>query len=249
MSFSKSLLTITLTSLITLVATQSFAQTETLPPRPGDRAPAADRRPDVMGRITAVSPDGRTLTVVAPPTRPGAADQPAARPEPATVQLTDRTVSLFFGVPEGEAHPAQGMMAMVWLEPGSKDQAARVRFMKREGEERPDIQGRILSVSPDARTITVETRDDRSDRPIGKIDLHLAPYTQSLYYGVAKDAARPTPDYQVVAWLEKGSKDTPVRIRFMKNDPQDARDRREPITPRDARDPRDLPPGTPAARP
>src|SRR5206468_2152045 len=151
--------------------------------------PPQDRRPDVMGRITAVSPDGRTLTLVSPPTRPGAPDQPPARPEPATVLLTDRTVSLFFAVAEGEAHPAQGMMAMVWLEPGSKDQAARIRFMKREGEERPDIQGRILSVSPDARTITVETRDDRGDRPTGKIDLRLAPYTQSLYYGVDRDAA------------------------------------------------------------
>jgi hypothetical protein len=231
-------------ALTGLMATQSFAQTQ--PPRDADpratdpRAaadrPPQERRPDVMGRITAVSPDGRTLTLVSPPTRPGAADQPPARSEPATVVLTDRTQSLFFGVSEGEAHPTQGMMAMVWLDAGSKDQAARVRFMKREGEERPDIQGRIVAVSADGRMITVETRDgDRSEKPTGKIDLHLAPYTQSLYYGVDKDAARPTPDYQVVAWLEKGSKDIPVRIRFMKNEPQDAR------APREARDPRDLP--------
>jgi hypothetical protein len=236
MLFQKRLLAISMIGLMTL-AIQTFAQSQ--PPLPRDADPRAtdpratdpraavdrpqERRPDVMGRITSVSPDGRTLTLASPPTRPGggASDQPAARPEPATILLTDRTQTLFFGVGEGEARPAQGMMAMVWLEPSSKDQAARVRFMKREGEERPDIQGRILSVSADARTITVETRDDRGDRPTGKIDLHLAPYTQSLYYGVDKDAARPTPDYQVVAWLEKGSKDTPVRIRFMKSDARD----------------------------
>jgi hypothetical protein len=108
---------------------------------------------------------------------------------------------------------------MVWLAEGSKDQAARVRLMKREGEERPDVQGRVLSVSPDGRTVTVETRD--RDQATGRVDLRIAPYTQSLYFGVDRDGARPTPDYQVVAWLEKGSKDTPVRIRYMKADARD----------------------------
>ena len=122
----------------------------------------------------------------------------------------------FFGVGEGEARPAPGLMAMVWLEEGSKDRAARVRFMRREGEERPDVQGRVVSVSPDGRTVTVETRE--GDRPGGKVDLRLAPYTQALFYGVDQGGAKPTPDYQVVAWLEKGSRDVPARIRFMKGD-------------------------------
>jgi len=217
----RQLLALTLAALSTL----AYAQNQPNPPRPSDPRPAdpraaaaAERRADVMGRVTAVSPDGRTLTITVPPPRP-ATDQPAApRPEPITVTLTDKTQLLFFGVADGEAKPAAGQMAMVWLDEGSKDQAARIRLMKREGEERPDVQGRVLAVSPDARTITVETRSDASDRPTGKIDLHIAPYTQSLYYGVDRDAARPTPDYQIVAWLEKGSRDVPVRIRFMKND-------------------------------
>ncbi|MDB5320243.1 MAG: sigE 24 [Phycisphaerales bacterium] len=213
-----------LLALLTLVASSTFTYAQNQPPRPADprgTAPTAqERRADVMGRVTTVSPDGRTITITAPPPRP-AGDQPAARPEPATVTLSDRTQLLFFGVAEGEAKPAPGQMAMVWLEDGSKDQAARVRLMKREGEDRPDVQGRVLAVSPDARTITIETRGDASDKPTGKIDLHIAPYTQSLYYGVDKDAARPTPDYQVVAWLEKGSRDVPTRIRFMKNDGRD----------------------------
>src|SRR5437764_23015 len=74
-----------LIALLTLVALSTFtyAQNETLPPRPGDARAPADRRADVMGRVTAVSPDGRTLTITAPPPRPAAAgDQPAPRPEP-----------------------------------------------------------------------------------------------------------------------------------------------------------------------
>jgi hypothetical protein len=222
-----------LLALLTLVTLSSItlAQNQPIPPRPADprgAAPAPERRADVMGRITAVSPDGRTLTLTAPPPR-SADGQPPARPEPTTVTLTDRTQLLFFGVSEGEAKPAPGLMAMVWLDEGSKDQAARVRFMKREGEERPDIQGRVLSVSPDARTLTIETRD--ADKPTGKIDLHLAPYTQSLYYGIERDGARPTVDYQVVAWLEKGSRDVPLKIRFMKNDGRDSPPGAAPLPP------------------
>jgi hypothetical protein len=205
-----------------LLALSSVAVAQQSAPRPpGDvplrGGPGGERRADVMGRVTSVSPDGRTITITPPPQRPGAPDgQPAPRPEPVNVVLTDRTQTLFFGVGEGEARPAAGMMAMVWLDEGSRDQATRVRFMRREGEERPDVQGRVIGASPDGRTVTVETRGEGG--PTGRVDLRIAPYTQVLYYGVDRDGARPTTDYQVVAWLEKGSKDTPVRVRFMKNE-------------------------------
>lgn len=211
-------------SLASLITVSTLAQNPPAPPRnAGDaRNPQPqEKRADLMGRVTAVAPDGQSLTLSMSP-RPGADGQPPARdarPEQVVVTLTDKTKLLFYGVLEGAAHPAAGQMAMVWLEEGSKDQAARVRFMKREGEDRPDIQGRILAVSDGGKTITVETKD--RDQVTGKIDLHIAAYTQSLYYGVDQDGAKPTIDYMVVAWLEKGSKDTAARIRFMKNDTRD----------------------------
>jgi hypothetical protein len=192
-------------------------------PRAERDGQSQEKRADLMGRVTAVSPDGHSLTLSMPP-RPGPDGKaPArdARGEETVVVLNDKTKMLFFGVTDGRAHPEAGQMAMVWLAEGTKDQAARVRFMKREGEERPDIQGRITAVSDGGKTITVETKDH--DKVTGKVDLHLAPYTQSLYYGVDQDAAKPTTDYLVVAWLEKGSKDTPARIRFMKNERDTAR--------------------------
>jgi hypothetical protein len=170
-----------------------------------------------MGRVTSVSPDGRSITVAPPSNRGGPDGQPGGRPEPVTVVLTDRTQAQYFGVGEGEAKPAAGLMAMVWLDEGSRDQAARVRFMRREGEERPDVQGRVVGASPDGRTVTIETRGE-GDRPTGRVDLHMAPYTQVLYYGVERDGAHPMADYLVVAWMEKGSKDVPVRVRFSKNE-------------------------------
>jgi hypothetical protein len=192
------------------------------PPREGGGAPGAgaprepqERRPDLMGRVTAVSADGRTLTIVQPP-RPGADGQPPARdakPEESTVTLTDATQVLFFGVADGQAQPAAGQMAMVWYAEGST-RAARVRLMKREGDERPDVQGRVAAVSPDGRTVTVETRD--RVKVTGKADVRLMPYTQALYYNVERDGARPTVGYEVMAWLEKGSKDAAARVRFMK---------------------------------
>ena len=195
------------------------------PPRPGDPAgrdaAPRDRQADVMGRAATVAPDGRSVTLDTPP-RAGPDGQPPARDargERVTVNFTDRTQFSFFGIGEGEARPAPGLMTMVWLDEGSRDQAARVRFMRREGDERPDVQGRVLSVSPDGRTLTVETRD--GDRPTGRTELRIAPYTQSLYYGVDRDGAKPTTDYLVVAWYEKGSKDTAARVRFLKADSRD----------------------------
>src|SRR5687767_14484917 len=112
---------------------QDGAGTAPRPNDPGrDGAPAAERRPDVMGRIATVSPDGRTITVNAPP-RPTAEGQPPprdARPEPVQVTVTDKTRLLFFGVGDGEAKLTPGLMAMVWLDEGSKDQAGRIRLMK-----------------------------------------------------------------------------------------------------------------------
>lgn len=203
---------------IALFAFSSFADDPPPVPRAERDTRTQEKRADLMGRVTAVSPDGHSLTLSMAP-RPGPDGQPPARDaqgEQAVVILSDKTKMLFFGVTDGRAHPEAGQMAMVWLEEGTKDQAARVRFMKRDGEERPDVQGRITAVTDDGKTITVETKD--RDQVTGKVDLHLAPYTQSLYYGVDQDAAKPTTDYLVIAWLEKGSKDTPARIRFMKNE-------------------------------
>jgi len=206
-------------TLATLLTLPTFAQTPARESRdvPRDAQPQ-EKRADLMGRVTAVSPDGHSLTLAMSP-RPGPDGQPPARDartEQTVVILTDKTKLLFFGVGEGQAQPIAGQMAMVWLEEGSKDQAARVRFMKREGEDRPDVQGRIIAVADNGKTITVETKD--RDQVTGKVDLHIAPYTQSLYFGVDQDGAKPTADYLVIAWFEKGSKDVPARIRFMKNE-------------------------------
>jgi hypothetical protein len=174
-----------------------------------------------MGRVVDVSADGKSITLAQPP-RPTGNQPPSAevKPEEIKINLTERTRALFFGVTDNEAKPAVGLMAMVWLEQGSKDQAARVRFMKREGDERPDVQGRVVAVSPDGRIVTVEARDrdpqSGQEKVGGKTDVRLAPYTQTQYYAVERGGAKPTVDYLAVVWFEKGSKDTAARAHFVK---------------------------------
>lgn len=191
----------------------------------GAAAQPAEKRPDLMGRVVASTEDGRTLTLAMPPRQTDDGRPPAAdvRPEEIKVTLTERTQVRFFGVSDGEAKIAPGMMAQVWLEEGSKDTAARVRFMKREGEQRPDVQGRVAAVAPDGKSITVELRErdpqTGQEKSAGKTELRLAPHTQVLYYGVDAGGAKPTADYLVIAWLDKGSKDTAARVRFMRNEP------------------------------
>src|SRR3954471_9396713 len=84
-------------------STAAFSQDAPPPPRgnePGARDAASERRPDVMGRVAAVAPDGHVLTINVPP-RPAGGGQPpprGARPEPTQVTITGRTKLLFFGV-------------------------------------------------------------------------------------------------------------------------------------------------------
>ncbi|HSI35252.1 MAG: hypothetical protein ACAI43_25240 [Phycisphaerae bacterium] len=187
-------------------------------------APAGERRPDVMGRVVNVTEDGRTIMLALPPAGATGA-QPAGRPEELRITLTERTRQVFMGVGEGQAKATPGLMAMVWLEAGSKDVAQTARFMK-QGEDRPDVQGRVTSVSPDGLTIGVETRDrdpqTGQEKPPGAATIRLAPYTQHQYFGVEPGGAKPTVDYLVIAWFEKGSKETAARVRFLKNEPASA---------------------------
>jgi hypothetical protein len=213
---------------LVLILTTAFAIAQT-PPQPGGAgqpgpggAPAPRQEPaDLMGRVVDVSPDGKTITLAQPP-RPAGNQAPApdSRPEEVKVMLTDRTRAAYFGVGDGEAKPAPGLMAMVWLEQGSKDQAARVRFMKREGDERPDVQGKVVAVSPDGRIVTIEQRErdpqTGQEKVGGKTDVRIAPYTQTQYYAVEGGGAKPTADYLAVIWFEKGSKDTAARAHFVK---------------------------------
>ena len=210
-----------------LILTAALAIAQNPPPQPaqpaqpGGAPPARQDPADLMGRVVDVSPDGRTITLAQPP-RPAANQPPTpdAKPEEVKVTLTDRTRALFFGVTDGEAKPAPGLMAMVWLEPNSKDQAARIRFMKREGDEQPNVQGRVVAVSPDGRIVTVEQRErdpQTGQEKVGaKTDVRLAPYTQTQYYAVESGGAKPTVDYLAVVWFEKGSKDTAARAHFVK---------------------------------
>ena len=211
-----------------LILTTAFAVAQAPPqpggagqPVPGGAPGPRQERADVMGRVTDVSADGKTITLAQPP-RPAANQAPGAdaKPEEVKVMLTDKTKAAYFGVGDGEAKPAAGLMAMVWLEPGSKDQAARVRFMKREGDERPDVQGRVVAVSQDGRIVTIEQRErdpqTGQEKVGGKTDVRLAPYTQTQYYAVENGGAKPTADYLAVVWFEKGSKDTAARAHFVK---------------------------------
>src|SRR5436190_23996156 len=108
------------------IAAVAFAQNQSTPypPRGADapRAenPSRDKRADLMGRVATVSPDGRSITLsMTPRSAPEAQPPPRdARPEQATFMLTDHSQVSFFGIGEGEAKPAPGLMAMVWLEEG-----------------------------------------------------------------------------------------------------------------------------------
>jgi hypothetical protein len=77
---------------------------------------------DVMGRITAISADGKTLTLESPPQRRGDSAQTVS------VKITDKTHSVKAPIRVGEAgealQPQVGLMVEVFFVEGSKDVAA-----------------------------------------------------------------------------------------------------------------------------
>jgi hypothetical protein len=78
--------------------------------------------PDFTGQITAVSNDGRTITVEIPPEEKGGESRKVE------VKLTDKTKTCYSGVDAGGEKPTVGYVIQVWLAKGSKDTAAGVRL-------------------------------------------------------------------------------------------------------------------------
>jgi FecR protein len=78
--------------------------------------------PDLTGRVTAVSPDGKELTMQRPGKRKG-------EPGPTvTVKINDKTRLAYPEIDKDKQKPTVGFEAAVWLEKGSQDAAASIRF-------------------------------------------------------------------------------------------------------------------------
>src|SRR5438105_3923143 len=84
------------------------------------------KKPDVSGVVSAISANGKLLTIQ---TSKGDKNQAA---QGATVQMPAADQITYSAVARGGDSPREGYVAQVWLEPGANDRAARISFTGHE---------------------------------------------------------------------------------------------------------------------
>jgi hypothetical protein len=176
-----------------------------------------ERRPDVAGRIVAVANDGRTLTVEM------AAAVRGEEPPKVVVQVGDGTAIVYDNVGTAGTTIAEGFHVGVWLEEGSRDRAARMSVTGVVPERWTMVVGKVVGVSKDGTTITVEqppprdsnqSRERRERREPVRVNVKLIARTRIVYCGVGPDEARPEASYDVEARLADGPGDVAAQITF-----------------------------------
>lgn len=161
--------------------------------------------PNAIGEISAVSNDGKTLTLDFK-TRSGEASK-------VEIKITDQTKIESVG--SNKAELTVGLQAMVWFMEGSTDTAATVHVAP-VPRGSPDVSGKIGAISADGKTITLENQK-RGEDTVTKTEIKLTDKTKVEFAGTdKKEEEKLTVGYQGTVWLEKGSKDTAAVIQATK---------------------------------
>jgi hypothetical protein len=177
------------------------------------------RPPDVSGRVRSVSSHGKVVTVEIPPRTP----EERARREliPIDVRLTEKTAQSYSWVAVGGSKPTDGYTAEVWLERGSKDQAARVSFAGHEPqpargvvEKQPEWNGKVVAVAADGKAFTVEVPPMVRGTAAARQEIKIDDKTAMTYLTVGPDGTKPVVGYVARVWLADVTKDNAARIVF-----------------------------------
>ena len=167
-----------------------------------------EKGPDMAGKIVAV--DGATYTVEV---RPEARGEEAKK---VTVKVGEKTPVIYQNVGLNGTKPAAGLQAQIWLEDGSKDVAAKVALTGVVPERWTTIQSKVVAVSKDGTTITVEQPAAARGEDPKRLEIHLTTKTRVAYSGVGPDEAKPAEGMFAMVRLVDGSKDTAAHVVFSK---------------------------------
>src|SRR5262249_47984149 len=86
-------------------------------------AETENQQADRSGHVVGLSADGRILTLETAAGKGGSATT-------VEIRITEATRECYYGVAADGARPTVGYLAQVWLEQGSENVAARVRFFR-----------------------------------------------------------------------------------------------------------------------
>jgi RNA polymerase sigma factor (sigma-70 family) len=168
-----------------------------------------DREPDVTGKLLAA--DDKTLTMEVPPAARG------GEPKKVVFNLGAKCSIGYRNVGPGGAKPVAGQVAKVWLAEGSKDTASDVTFTGVVADRWVTIVGKVVGVSGDGATVTLEQASAVPDEKPRRVEIKLAGETKIVYSKVGPGEAKPTVGYAAELRLLDGSKDTASIAYFTKS--------------------------------
>jgi hypothetical protein len=166
--------------------------------------------PDLVGRVVEPAPGGKGFVLVIPPAARG------EDPRRVDVKLDDKTPTVYHNVPRGGAKLGAGLQARVWLKEGSKDTADRVSFTGSVRERDNLLQGKVVGISKDGKTISLEGRRRSRDEDGPRINIKVTDTTRIAFHGVGPGEAKPAEGQLAQVQLKEGSKDTAAGIIFLK---------------------------------
>jgi RNA polymerase sigma factor (sigma-70 family) len=151
----------------------------------------AQRSPDHVLEVAAVSRDGKTITL-------NSASRQGKNAH--VVRITPETRVTYSSVTAGYARPTEGYHAMVWLQRGTRDAAARIRFFGTfVPATRPEHTGTIVALGEDGKSLTLRTYPGRGEKA-REIAVAINDRTRLIYLEVPPDGARPTVGYVAKLW-------------------------------------------------
>ena len=167
--------------------------------------------PDVTGKVLA-GKDDASVTLELP------LKEGDARPAKRTIPFDEKTVLSFSNVEKGGAKITAGHSAMVWYADDGKT-AGRVRFfvpgrMGLRGELRPSVEGKVKRVSPDDKSIVVETVPGGRFRDPTLVTITVSEKARVAFDNVPANAAHVAPGMRAHMWLAPVSKHTADNVVF-----------------------------------
>jgi anti-sigma factor RsiW len=165
--------------------------------------------PDFAGRLSAVSANGKEITVQLPPKKKG---DPART---AIVKLSERSKIAYALVPFDAERPMVGYTATVWLTHGSKEEAARITFTGKKADyHAPDLVGRVTAVAPDGQHFTLQLPPSKNGEPGRTTSVTIGKQTKIVYSKIEEKRQKPSVGFTASIWLEKGSKEQATGVKF-----------------------------------
>jgi len=167
-------------------------------------------KPDVVGKVVAVVEDDQSAAITITVESTKSAATKATRQ---TFRLFDDTRLAWVNVPVDRQRPSLGYTAAIWRDRAAKGSALAVRFeVAKNAGPPPQITGRVIQVSSDGRTITLEPPHHVKTHPRPTRTVVLDPATAVSYFFVPLEGEQPAVGYQATVWLAPGSNDRASRI-------------------------------------